>query len=144
MEKGITYKKSKARARRRVAIRKHLAGSSERPRLSIFRSLNHIYAQIIDDVEGKTLISISTMSKDLREELAQIKEDPAQENSDKKKKKQKRLGRKVKQSYQVGLKLGEKALAAGITRIAFDRGGYKYHGRVKALADGARKAGLEF
>ncbi len=140
MEKGTTYKKSKARARRRVAIRKNLFGTSERPRMSVFRSLNHIYAQIVDDEQGKTLVAMSTVTKELREELAAIKEDPAGDD----KKKSKRLGRKVKQSYQVGLKLGEKAKAAGITKIAFDRGGYKYHGRVKALADGARKAGLEF
>ncbi len=138
MEKGTTYKKAKARARRRVAIRKHLSGTCERPRLAVFRSLNHIYAQIIDDEQGKTLVAVSSVAKDLRNELAQIKEDAADD------KKKVRLGRKVKQSYQVGLKLGEKAVAAGITKIAFDRGGYKYHGRVKALADGARKAGLEF
>ncbi len=140
MEKGTTYKKAKARARRRVAIRKNLFGTSERPRLSIFRSLNHIYAQIVDDEQGKTLVAISTISKILREDLAGIKEDSAKDD----KKTSPKLGRKVKQSYQVGLKLGEKAIAAGITKIAFDRGGYKYHGRVKALADGARKAGLEF
>ncbi len=138
MEKSTTYKKTKARTRRRVAIRKHLFGSSERPRLSVFRSLNHIYAQIVDDESGRTLVSVSTVTKDLRAEIAGIKGD-AQDD-----KKKTKLGRKVKQSYQVGMKLGEKALAAGITKIAFDRGGYKYHGRVKALADGARKAGLEF
>jgi large subunit ribosomal protein L18 len=91
--------------------------------LVVFRSLKNIYAQIIDDTRGVTLVSMSTIAKD--NGIAQ---------GDK----------KTAQSFEVGLKLGEKAIAAGITKIAFDRAGYKYHGRVKALADGARKAGLVF
>jgi large subunit ribosomal protein L18 len=111
------------RSRRRAAIRKKLRGTTERPRLVVFRSLKHIYAQIIDDTTGQTLMSASSRSKDL--ELA-----PS--------------GKKTQQGFEVGKKLGEKAIAAGISKIAFDRAGYKYHGRVKALAEGARKAGLDF
>ena len=110
------------RTRRRMAIRKRLHGTPERPRLAVFRSLSHIYAQIIDDTTGKTLVSMSTIAKEFDAPKA----------------------KKVDVSFQVGLKLGEKAVAAGIKTICFDRAGYKYHGRVKALADGARKAGLEF
>ena len=115
--------KNRKRNRRRAAIRKKLRGNIERPRMVIFRSLKHIYAQIIDDDSGKTLCTMSTISKALQLETG-IK--------------------KTEKSFQVGLKLGENALASGITKVAFDRGGYKYHGRVKALADGARKAGLLF
>lgn len=123
MIKPMTITKAALRTRRRAAIRKRLSGTAERPRLVVFRSLNHIYAQIIDDVIGKTLVSMSTIAKDMSK-------------TDGKK--------KTEQSFEVGQKLGEKALAAGITKIAFDRAGYKYHGRVKALAEGARKAGLIF
>lgn len=123
MIKPSSKLKVSLRNRRRAAIRKRLHGTPERPRLVVFRSLKHIYAQIIDDSIGKTLVSASTKAKD--------QELPAGE-------------KKTGQSFQVGLKLGEKALAAGIAKVAFDRAGYKYHGRVKALAEGARKAGLEF
>ena len=123
MIKAMTKIKATLRTRRRAAIRKRLSGNAERPRLVVFRSLNHIYAQIIDDVKGRTLVSMSTIAKDMSK-------------ADGKK--------KTEQSFEVGQKLGEKALATGITKIAFDRAGYKYHGRVKALADGARKAGLIF
>jgi large subunit ribosomal protein L18 len=115
--------KNKKRNRRRAAIRKKLRGTIERPRMVIFRSLKHIYAQIIDDDNGRTLCTMSTVSKTLKLETGIKKTD---------------------KSFQVGLQLGEKALASGITKVAFDRAGYKYHGRVKALADGARKAGLLF
>ncbi|HNU54249.1 MAG TPA: 50S ribosomal protein L18 [Candidatus Syntrophosphaera sp.] len=111
------------RNRRRAAIRKKLRGTTERPRLVVFRSLKHIYAQIIDDSTGRTLTSASSRSKDIELEKG-IK--------------------KTEQGFEVGKKLGEKAIAAGISKIAFDRAGYKYHGRVKALAEGARKAGLDF
>ena len=123
MKKISITEKTRLRTRRRAAIRKHLAGTAERPRLAVFRSLNGIYAQIIDDDKGVTLASMSTISKEIELEKGL---------------------KKTEKSFQVGLKLGEKALAAGITKVAFDRAGYKYHGRVKALADGARKAGLEF
>ncbi|HNW24427.1 MAG TPA: 50S ribosomal protein L18 [Candidatus Cloacimonas sp.] len=115
--------KNALRTRRHLSIRKNLSGSAERPRLVVFRSLRNIYAQIIDDTKGVTLVSMSTIAKDSGS-LEGMK--------------------KTAQSFEVGVKLGEKALAAGITKVAFDRAGYKYHGRVKALADGARKAGLEF
>lgn len=111
------------RARRRAAIRKRLTGTTQRPRLVVFRSLKHIYAQIIDDSIGKTLVSMSDRAKAFSAEAGL---------------------KKTERSMLVGQKLGEAAIAAGITKVAFDRAGYKYHGRVKALADGARKAGLEF
>jgi large subunit ribosomal protein L18 len=103
--------KNRKRNRRRAAIRKKIRGTVERPRMVIFRSLKHIYAQIIDDDSGRTLCTMSTVSKALELETG-IK--------------------KTEKSFQVGLKLGEKALASGITTVAFDRAGYKYHGRVKA------------
>jgi large subunit ribosomal protein L18 len=105
-----------------MAIRKRLQGTTERPRLAVFRSLSNIYAQIINDTTGTTLVSMSTIAKDFDAPKS----------------------KRVDVSFQVGLKLGEKAVAAGIKTVCFDRSGYKYHGRVKALADGARKAGLEF
>jgi len=123
MIKSITSIKSKLRTRRRAAIRKRLSGTTERPRLVVFRSLKQIYAQIIDDSKGITLVSMSSKAKDFAPGDAKGK---------------------IEISMAVGEKLGEKAIAAGIKTIAFDRAGYKYHGRVKALADGARKAGLEF
>ena len=123
MIKPSSIKKTALRNRRRAAIRKRLKGTAERPRLVVSRSLKHIYAQIINDVPGRTMVSSSTKEKGL-ELAAGIK--------------------KTEQSFQVGAKLGEKAIAAGISKVAFDRAGYKYHGRVKALADGARKAGLDF
>lgn len=123
MIKSTCITKTALRTRRRAAIRKRLSGTTDRPRLVVFRSLKNIYAQIIDDTRGLTLVSMSTIAKD----------SSLTEGS-----------KKTAQSFEVGMKLGEKALAAGITKIAFDRAGYKYHGRVKALADGARKAGLVF
>lgn len=123
MIKSSNLVKSALRQRRRAAIRKRLQGTSERPRLVVFRSLKQIYAQIIDDTTGKTLVSSSSKAKDI-----EIKAGT----------------KKVEQSFKVGQMLGEKAIAAGISKVAFDRAGYKYHGRVKALADGARKAGLDF
>jgi len=123
MIKSATKIKTALRARRRASIRKKLSGSAERPRLVVFRSLKNIYAQIIDDVKGVTLVSMSSKAKDMSATDGM---------------------KRTATSFEVGVKLGEKALAAGITKIAFDRAGYKYHGRVKALADGARKAGLEF
>lgn len=123
MLKDKNKKKRQARERRHWLIRKKMVGTLERPRLVVYRSLNHIYAQIIDDEQHRTLVSSSTLAKDF--------------NSDPKMK-------RTEQSFQVGLQLGEKALANGIKQICFDRAGFKYHGRIKALAEGARKAGLEF
>jgi large subunit ribosomal protein L18 len=123
MIKPSNIAKHALRSRRRAAIRKRMQGTAERPRLAVFRSLKHIYAQIIDDRLGITLVSMSSRSKEFTVEEG---------------------SKKTGASMQVGIKLGEKALAAGITKVAFDRSGYKYHGRVKALAEGARKAGLDF
>lgn len=123
MIKPSNIAKNALRNRRRRAIRKRLHGSPERPRLVVFRSLKHIYAQIVDDTTGKTLVSASSRGKDL--------EIP-------------KGTKRAEQGFQVGQKLGEKAIAAGLSKVAFDRAGYKYHGRVKALAEGARKAGLDF
>ena len=114
--------KDRAEVRRAVhrRIRKKVAGSAERPRLAIYRSLNHIYAQIIDDAEGRTLAAASTTEKDLRGGT----------------------GGNVEAARRVGQAIAERALSAGISSVVFDRGGYVYHGRVKALADAAREAGL--
>ncbi len=101
-------------------IRRKVSGTTERPRLTIFRSVNHIYAQIIDDVQGQTLASASTTEKDLRGAS----------------------GGNVEAAGRVGRALAERAAAKGIEQVVFDRGGYRYHGRVKALADAARAAGL--
>ncbi len=112
------------RLRRHLRVRKKVFGTPDRPRLAVFRSLNHIYAQIIDDVRGHTLVSASTLDPEIREKVKGL--------------------RKTDAARVVGEALGRRALAAGITRVVFDRGGFKYHGRVKALADGARAAGLQF
>jgi len=120
----MSIKSRKARERRRRRVRMKLSGTSERPRLNVFRSLDHIYAQVIDDVEGRTLASASSLDKDLRSEL-----------SDKTKKEQAEL---------VGKTVADRAKAAGIESVVFDRGGFLYHGRIKALADGAREGGLKF
>jgi len=122
-KKSATYKRTLARQRRKKSIRKKVFGTPEMPRLAVFRSLNNISAQIIDDTTGKTLVAFSTLTKGL--------------NLDRKKK-------KTEQSFEIGQNLGKLALKKGIKKIRFDRGGYLYHGRVKALADGIRKAGLEF
>lgn len=120
---SVTYKRSAARSRRRKAIQKKIFGSAEMPRLAVFRSLNNISAQIINDEDGITICSASTLSKEIKID---------------------RSKKKTEQSFEVGKKLGELAVAKGIKKVCFDRGGFLYHGRVKALADGARKAGLEF
>jgi large subunit ribosomal protein L18 len=112
------------RRKRRIGIRKRVAGTPARPRLAIFRSLNHIYAQVIDDLDGKTLASAS--SRDKGADLGGAKSGNA------------------KAAMAVGDAIAKKAKAAGISRVVFDRGGFRYHGRVKALADAARKGGLEF
>jgi large subunit ribosomal protein L18 len=122
-KKSATYKRNLARQRRKKSIRKKVFGTPEMPRLAVFRSLNNISAQIIDDTTGKTLVAFSSLTKGL--------------DLDRKKK-------KTEQSFEVGQNLGKLALKKGIKKIRFDRGGYLYHGRVKALADGIRKAGLEF
>ena len=115
-------KKDKAAVRRAVhtRIRRRVRGTQERPRLAIFRSLNHIYAQVIDDERGRTIASASTVEKDLRGAT----------------------GGNVEAARRVGRAIAERALARGIEQVVFDRGGFRYHGRVKALTDAAREAGL--
>ncbi len=110
------------RSRRRTGIRKRVVGTPERPRLSVYRSLSHVYAQVIDDLSGRTLVAASTREKDLG--LGSTGNATA--------------------AKTVGAKLAERAKAAGIGQVVFDRGGFRFHGRVKALADGAREAGLQF
>lgn len=113
-----------ARIRRHRRIRKRIQGTPERPRLAVFRSLNHIYAQVIDDTRGHTLVAASDLEPALRGQ---------------------RAGKtKVEIAFLVGETLARRALEKGITRVVFDRGGFKYHGRVKALAEAARQAGLQF
>lgn len=113
------------RISRHQRVRKKVAGTSDRPRLCVYRSLKHIYAQVVDDAAGVTLFASSTLTPDVR---AHIESD---------------MG-KIAQSRLVGKVLGEQARARGILSVTFDRGGYRYHGRVKALADGAREGGLQF
>lgn len=115
-----------ARERRHARVRKKVAGTPERPRLNVYRSLEHIYAQVIDDTKGHTLVSASTLDKEVLKEIG--KEGKP----------------KVDEAKLVGKIVAERAKQAGITAVVFDRGGYRYHGRIKALADGAREGGLEF
>jgi len=116
--------RNEMRKRRHKRVRKKVHGTPERPRLNVFRSLKHIYAQIIDDEAGVTLVSASTIDRELRPKMKGLT--------------------KTEQARLVGKALAERALARGITKVVFDRGGYKYIGRVKALAEGAREGGLEF
>ena len=110
-----------ARIKRHQRVRKNISGTAERPRLNVYRSLNNIYAQVIDDVKGVTLVAASSMDKGFDGK-----------------------GANVEAAKKVGLLVAEKAVAAGIKQVVFDRGGYVYHGRVAALAEGAREGGLEF
>ena len=112
------------RAKRHIRVRGRVSGTPERPRLSVFRSGQHMYAQVIDDTAGHTLASASTIEPAMRGSLAET--------------------RRVEEARQVGRTVGERAKARGITAVVFDRGGWLYHGRIKALADGARESGLEF
>jgi large subunit ribosomal protein L18 len=121
---SLIEKKRAGRLKRHKRIRKKIFGTTERPRLFVFRSLRHIYAHLIDDTQGRTLLTVSTLSPELKEKL--------------------KTGGNIEAAKMVGKLLGEKARQKGITKVVFDRGGYKYHGRVKALAEAAREAGLEF
>ena len=116
--------RAEARLRRHARVRKHLAGTADRPRLSVFRSLSEIYAQVIDDQQGATLVSASSVDKDLRDEL--------------------KGKNKSEQAKLVGEAVAKRAKSKGIEAVVFDRGGFLYTGRVKALADGARAGGLQF
>ena len=112
------------RLRRKIHIRKRVNGSAEMPRLTMFRSAKHTYAQIIDDVSGRTLVSASTLDKSLRSDIKDLK--------------------KAECAKKVGELVAERAIEAGIKTVVFDRNGFLYHGRVKALADGAREKGKTF
>lgn len=112
------------RLRRHARVRKKISGTGETPRMCVFRSLNHIYVQVIDDTKGVTLCSASTLEKDIKEKVASLSKSDA--------------------AKEVGKAVAEKAKALGIKSVVFDRGGYLYTGRVQALADGAREAGLDF
>ncbi|MBC8318570.1 MAG: 50S ribosomal protein L18 [Desulfobulbaceae bacterium] len=118
-----TNPKTVARRKRIKRIRKAISGTPEKPRLRVFKSSKHIYAQIIDDVAGHTLVSMSTQDKS----LSSVTEDG-----------------KISKAHKVGELLAEKGKAQGITKVVFDRGGYIYHGRIKALSEGAREGGLDF
>jgi large subunit ribosomal protein L18 len=117
----ITQNKRNAiRQRIHARIRQKLAGTAERPRLNVYRSLNHVYAQVIDDQKGETLASASTLALKLK------------------------VGGNVAAAKEIGKAVAEQAVKQGVKKVVFDRGGYLYHGRIKALADAAREAGLEF
>lgn len=115
-------KKAVRRSRRVTGIRKRIIGTPDQPRLAVYRSLQHIYVQVIDDLAGSTICSASSRDKDVNLST----------------------GGDTGAAVAVGKKLAEKAIAKGITKVAFDRGGFRYHGRVKALADAAREGGLQF
>ncbi len=120
----LTGHKIEGRKIRHLRIRQRVQGTAERPRLAVFRSLNHIYAQLIDDVTGRTLAAADSRSTDFRQRL--------------------KTGGNVAAAKIVGELMAQKAKASGITKVVFDRGGYQYHGRVKALAEAVRAAGLVF
>ena len=112
------------RQRKHIRVRKKVYGTPERPRLCVYRSLNHIYAQVIDDLQGRTLVAASTLAPELRTGEG--------------------IGKNIEAARSVGKLIAERALAQGITKVVFDRGGNLYHGRVAALAEAAREKGLEF
>jgi large subunit ribosomal protein L18 len=122
--KSHTNPAQAARLKRHRRIRKNMRGTGDVPRLCIFRSTSHIYAQIVDDDEGRSICGASTLSKEILSALAGLK--------------------KIEKSRRVGLLIAKIAQEKGISRVAFDRGGYLYHGRVRALAEGAREGGLKF
>lgn len=122
MEK--TVQGEAARKRRHRRVRKRVVGTGQRPRFNVFRSLKHIYAQVIDDTRGHTLAAASTLDPELRDKVKGLT--------------------KTEQAKLVGELLAKRALERGVKKVAFDRGGYKYHGRVKSLAEASREGGLEF
>ena len=121
---GTANTRQQARLKRKGSIRKKMSGTPERPRLSVFRSSRHIYAQVIDDVSGTTLVAASSLEKT-------VKEQESLENN-------------VAMAQFIGKLVGERAVEKGIQKVVFDRNGFLYHGRVKAVSDGAREAGLKF
>jgi large subunit ribosomal protein L18 len=118
-------KNKNIRLRSKIKIRKKISGIQEKPRLTVYRSLNNVYAQLIDDSKGDTLVSASTLSKELTDDLKNTKG-------------------KISKGKMVGLLIAKKALEKNISQVVFDRNGYRYHGRIKAIADGAREGGLKF
>ncbi|MEC7519938.1 MAG: 50S ribosomal protein L18 [Myxococcota bacterium] len=120
----MTIKKSDSRLRRKKRIRKKVNGTPERPRLSIFRTAKHIYAQVIDDVDGKTLATASTLSKDVKGDVGGVN--------------------KTEAAKKVGAAIAKACADKGIEKVVFDRNGFIYHGRIRALAEAAREAGLSF
>ncbi len=120
----MALSKDQTRQRRHQRIRKRLQGTGEKPRLSVYKSLNNIYVQLVDDVAGKTILSASTLEKDIRSAV--------------------KHGGNLDAAKKVGASLAQKALNKKITNVVFDRGGYRYHGCIKALADAAREQGLKF
>jgi large subunit ribosomal protein L18 len=145
--------KNIVRTRVHKRIRSRVVGSTERPRLNVYRSLNHLYVQVIDDMRGITLVSASTQekktdsagAKDVKakdEKAAAAKDETQGAKAEGKAKKS--TGGNLGAAREIGRVIAERAKAKGVTRVVFDRGGYLYHGRIKALADAARAAGLEF
>jgi len=118
------HRKEELRKKRHRRVRKKVLGTPERPRLNVYRSLNNIYAQIVDDTKAHTIAAASTIDREIRGQL--------------------KTGGNVESAKSVGLLVGKRAMEAGIREVVFDRGGYQYHGRVKAVAEGAREAGLRF
>jgi len=133
--KSSSQKKNESRTRRRIRVRARVIGSAKRPRLAVFRSAKHIYAQVIDDAAGRTLAAVSD---------AEVSARGGSASGGKKAKAAEGMDAKTALAFVAGQTLAEKAKTAGITAVVFDRGGFSYHGRVKALADGARAGGLEF
>ena len=125
MKTGTAARRRRARLQRHIRVRHDLAGTGARPRLAVYRSLQHIYAQVIDDETGHTLAAASSLDPVLSDAVAGA-------------------GRKTEQAKVVGRAVADRARALGITVVVFDRGGYRYHGRVRALADAAREGGLHF
>ena len=120
----MALSKDQTRQRRHQRIRKRLQGTGEKPRLSVYKSLNNIYAQLVDDVAGKTILSASTLEKEIKSSV--------------------KHGGNLEAAKKVGASLAQKAMGKKITTVVFDRGGYRYHGCIKALADAAREQGLKF
>ena len=120
----MTARRLEGRERRKLRTRSKISGTAERPRLSVFRSAKHIYAQVVDDIEGRTLAAASTLSRDLKTTLGEDDKTAA--------------------AKKVGALIGQICLEKNINKVVFDRNGYLYHGRVKALAEAAREAGLQF
>jgi large subunit ribosomal protein L18 len=143
-------KKSKNQKRGHIhdRIRKKMQGTAERPRLNVYRSLNHIYVQVIDDLHGQTLVSASSAegmkAEGKKPESKKAEGEKAEGQKAAGEKKDKRTGGNVAAAKALGKIIAERAKAKGVSKVVFDRGGYIYHGRVKALADAAREAGLQF